>query len=188
VGDPWQALYEFRGARPEKILDLLLKENVRTLAINQSFRWQTNVQRELANLLRAGLPGTLPGRGETDVDVVIGTQWQPLWRVGTYVLPLAFRSFRGEIGEAAETLLLNHLTRRTFGHEAVYLRDALSTLGISDQGLLAQIRPELQQIAESLKVSAGAALQGVRTQLVTAVSRISPYAPYPRYSASWLSV
>jgi DNA helicase II / ATP-dependent DNA helicase PcrA len=38
VGDPWQALYVFRGARPEAVLDLIGRNTVRTLPLTLSYR------------------------------------------------------------------------------------------------------------------------------------------------------
>jgi DNA helicase-2/ATP-dependent DNA helicase PcrA len=100
---------------------------------------------------------------------------------GTDVLPLAFHSFRGEVTEAAETLLLSHVTRQLFGYDGVYLRDALSTLKILDQKLLTQIQPELQQATESLKASDTFALQRASAQLAVAVNKVSTRVLNPRY-------
>src|SRR5216683_1827472 len=104
VGDPWQALYVFRGARPEAVPELLRRTGARTLPLTRSFRWQDDIQRDLAGRLRAGKPVTLPSDGnqgaDFGVDVVLGLFWKPLWEVGSSVLPLAFQAFKGGTEEA----------------------------------------------------------------------------------------
>ena len=80
VGDPWQALYVFRGARPEVVPLLLQRTSVRTLSLTHSFRWKSPEQRELAERLRASAPATLPvqdhARDLGGVDVVLALMWE----------------------------------------------------------------------------------------------------------------
>lgn len=70
VGDPWQALYLFRGARPQVVPELLERTGVPTLPLTQSFRWRDVEQRELATKLRRGEGVILPTDPE-DPDVVL---------------------------------------------------------------------------------------------------------------------
>jgi DNA helicase-2/ATP-dependent DNA helicase PcrA len=143
VGDPWQALYVFRGARPEAVPDLVRRTGMRTLPLTRSFRWQDDAQRDLADRLRNGAPVILPGDrnegADYGVDVVLGLFWKPLWEVGSNVLPLAFHAFKGGSEEAAATLLLNHLTRNILSEDATYLRDALTALAIEDPDVPRQL-------------------------------------------------
>jgi DNA helicase II / ATP-dependent DNA helicase PcrA len=60
VGDPWQALYVFRGAKPQAVPDLLKRTGARTLPLTMSFRWDSDEQRELAERLRDGNGIVLP--------------------------------------------------------------------------------------------------------------------------------
>ena len=76
VGDPWQALYLFRGAQPEQVHELLKRTRVRTLPLRSSFRWRTDSQRHLAIDLRGGWPVTLPTAAVQDVDVVLALWWR----------------------------------------------------------------------------------------------------------------
>src|SRR5690606_34039594 len=59
VGDPWQALYVFRGARPDAVPGLIERFEVHSFVLDQSFRWRTVEQRDLACDLRAGRPSNL---------------------------------------------------------------------------------------------------------------------------------
>ncbi len=178
VGDPWQALYAFRGARPELVPELLVRTGVRTLPLTTSFRWRSEEQRDLAATLRAGQPATLPvdSTGGTDsrIDVVLALTWKQTWAVGHHVLPLAFHAFKGGNEEAAATLLLNHITRNTLSEDATYLGDALTALAILDVDVPRQLEPELQQVVEILRDDRTAALNAAYARLVLVISGVSP--------------
>lgn len=87
------------------------------------------------------------------VDVVLAREWKSLWGTAPQVLPLAFQSATGQFQEAASTLLLNEMTHRLFGLNAVYLNDALTTLGITDSRAVARLRPRLEGILDMLASS-----------------------------------
>jgi DNA helicase-2/ATP-dependent DNA helicase PcrA len=178
VGDPWQALYVFRGARPDVVPLLLERTNITTLSLTQSFRWTDDEQRELARRLRAGEPITLPAQdhaqGLGDVDVVLALMWKQLWELGGGVLPLAFHGFKGGNEEAAATLLLNHVTRNILNLDATYLNDALTALAIQDRDLPRQLEPELQQVTEMLRAPGKPALNDAYRRLVDIVTTVSP--------------
>ena len=152
VGDPWQALYGFRGARPDEVPGLLARTGMVRLPLSVSFRWRTEEQRQLADRLRAGEGVTLPSGPEDDVDVVLACQWKQLWETGAHVLPLAYGSAKGNTPEAAATLLLNQLTRTVLGENATYLSDALATLGITDPDAPRRLEPALQDVIEDSHV------------------------------------
>lgn len=134
IGDPWQALYRFRGARPDLVPELVEKNSMATLSLTESFRWRSVEQADLATRLRAGQPITIEpaGPGHADPDVVLATRWADLWEVDARVLPLAFGAAKGNVEEAGATLLLDYVTRTLLGTGAVYASDALSTLRIAD--------------------------------------------------------
>ena len=187
VGDPWQALYLFRGARPDRVRDLISRTGVKTLPLTHSFRWRSDLQRDLASALRSGSSVELPTDSslgpETGVDVVLGLFWRPLWEIGPTVLPLAFQAFRGGIEEAGATLLLNHVTRHTFSEDATYLRDALTALAITDQDVPRQIEAELQRVVDLLRTSGRPALNIAYAQLATVIRGISSRSMRPAHVA-----
>jgi DNA helicase II / ATP-dependent DNA helicase PcrA len=153
IGDPWQALYGFRGARPDLVNTLLVAASVQTLPLSKSFRWQTDEQADLAAALRRGEGVELSAIAEHQllrrgVDVVLAAVWADLWSAGSTVLPLAFGSAKGNAVEAATTLLLNQLTSVLMGVEATYLADALTTLRIADEGALRSLEPGLTSVLE----------------------------------------
>jgi DNA helicase II / ATP-dependent DNA helicase PcrA len=178
VGDPWQALYVFRGARPDVVPELLKRANVRVLPLTRSFRWRSDEQRDLATALRQGrgvvLPVRPPGSGVEDLDVVLALWWKNLWDLGASVLPLAFRGFKGGYEEAAATLLLNHLARAVFNLDAVYLGDALTALAVHDKDVPRQLEPELQVVAETLAAGGNSSIRAAYGQLVEVVKTVSP--------------
>jgi DNA helicase-2/ATP-dependent DNA helicase PcrA len=169
VGDPWQALYGFRGARPDEVPGLLARTGMVRLPLSVSFRWRTEEQRLLADRLREGEGVTLPSGPDDNVDVVLACQWKQLWETGAYVLPLAYGSAKGNTPEAAATLLLNQLTRTVFGENATYLSDALATLGITDLDAPRRLEFALQAVIEDLASGGKVALNTAYQSLVAAI-------------------
>jgi DNA helicase II / ATP-dependent DNA helicase PcrA len=169
VGDPWQALYGFRGARPDEVPGLLARTRMVRLPLSSSFRWRTEEQRLLADRLRAGEGVTLPSGPGDNVDVVLACQWKQLWETGAHVLPLAYGSAKGNTPEAAATLLLNQLTRTVLGENATYLSDALATLGITDVDAPRRLERALQTVIEDLASGGKAALNTAYHSLVAAI-------------------
>ncbi|MYV53729.1 UvrD-helicase domain-containing protein [Streptomyces sp. SID3212] len=149
VGDPWQALYGFRGARPDLVPTLIERAEMATLQLTASFRWRTSHQEDLATALRRSEPTTVPSAVLDGVDVVLAREWKPLWNTDPRVLPLAFRSASGNTQEAASTLLLNRLTRSAFGEHATYVTDAAATLRL-DEDARARLEPRLDAILARL--------------------------------------
>lgn len=184
VGDPWQALYLFRGARPQAVPQLLERAGVDTLELTESFRWRSPQQRDLATSLRSGQGVILP-TDQTDVDVVLALWWADLWNLGGGVLPLAFRGFKGGYEEAAATLLLNHVTRNIFDLDATYLNDALTALNIQDRDVPRQLEPALQGVVETLRPGGRDAVRAAYLQLVDVVGQVSARAlraPHPSHT------
>ncbi|OKJ92942.1 UvrD-helicase domain-containing protein [Amycolatopsis sp. CB00013] len=178
VGDPWQALYMFRGARPDAIPALLARTGITTLALTESFRWRGPMQRKLAANLREGhgvtLDLTASDALEGKVDVALATEWKPLWQASDGILPLAFHSFKGGIEEAAATLLLNHVTRSALGENATYLADALMTLSINAPDAAEQLNNELHQVVETLVGSEKDPVRAAYAKLAEITASFSP--------------
>ena len=169
IGDPWQALYGFRGATPEAVPGLVDRSGMDRLPLSASFRWHTEEQRDLALALRSGAGVVLSDDTERAVDVVLASEWQSLWETGDNVLPFAYGSAKGSPPEAAATLLLNQLTRTIFGEDATYAGDALTTLGITDLTVLDRLDGPLRQVLEKLREPGKAALNTAYDQLAAAI-------------------
>jgi len=172
VGDPWQALYLFRGARPQVVPELLSRTGVPTLPLNLSFRWRSDEQRDLASGLRNGQGVILP-TDEEDLDVVLALWWKELWGLGGGVLPLAYHSFKGGYEEAAATLLLNHVTRNVFDLDATYLNDALTALNVQDRDVPRQLESAFEEVVEILRPGGKEAVREAYVELVRVVGTVS---------------
>jgi DNA helicase-2/ATP-dependent DNA helicase PcrA len=48
IGDPWQALYEFRGAEPERVWDIVTGLKFKPLPVRRSFRFESAEMQDLA--------------------------------------------------------------------------------------------------------------------------------------------
>ncbi|MBN9109940.1 MAG: ATP-dependent helicase [Pseudonocardia sp.] len=132
VGDPWQALYEFRGAQPGLVEDLTLA-GFDTTALTGSFRFETEQMRIQASRLRAGLPVSLSeSEGVEQTDIILGTHWKDLWSIDDAILPLSFGSVDNKT-DALIILLLDQALRDHFGVGAIYAAEAASVLGIPSE-------------------------------------------------------
>lgn len=171
VGDPWQALYGFRGARPDLVPTLIDRADMATRQLTESFRWRTAEQEQLATALRRSESTTVPSASLDGVDVVLAREWKPLWNTHPRVLPLAFRSASGNTQEAASTLLLNQLTRSAFGEHATYAADAAATLRLDDDAR-ARLEPRLDAILAQLADSDD--LPATLADLTAAIAAESP--------------
>ncbi len=177
VGDPWQALYVFRGAKPDLVNNLIDRSDFAKRQLVRSFRWTSRSQLSLAADLRLGvgvvLPPFIERVDESYPDVVLATAWKSLWDVGDWVLPLAFKSFGGTAEEAAATLLLDHVTKRVFGENATYLADSLTTLGISDPRIVDQLQGDLASVLQVLQSETGDAATVAYRQLLFVLGKVS---------------
>lgn len=181
VGDPWQALYTFRGAGPHLVPRLVDRLAFTMVPLSNSFRFQSAEMVCIAHRLRRRAPvslGTSPPEG---VDVVLASKWKSLWLSNIRVLPLSFGTPNGAPAAAA-ILLLNHVTTLLLGQEAVYVEDALFTLGLTRQQL-STIDPTLGELLEAL-VNKGEAQ--ARQAFLTLRAKIEEHsaAKFPRIHAS----
>lgn len=177
VGDPWQALYLFRGAKPQAVQHLLTQTGTNIQSLTRSFRWKTDEQERLASYLRDGKPVTLATILPAQVDelkVVLALEWKPLWDLSDAVLPLAFGSFKGTAEEAAATLLLNHMTRTTLGQQATYLSEALTALAIAERGVLSELEGRFQRIVDLLRPAGREAPKNAYVELVRLLKDVTP--------------
>ncbi|MFD6177561.1 MULTISPECIES: UvrD-helicase domain-containing protein [unclassified Isoptericola] len=174
IGDPWQALYGFRGAQPDLVPDVIARIAATTLPLTQSFRWETEEQAALASQVRSSQPSNLPMAATVETDVVLSRQWEPLWNVDDALLPLAFKPKNGNTPYATATLLLNALTTARFGVSATYLNEALITLGITDPQSLSRLEAPLGDIIALLASDAADAAKTLWPELVSIVKTEAP--------------
>ncbi|MFF9778785.1 UvrD-helicase domain-containing protein [Streptomyces sp. NPDC013978] len=151
VGDPWQALYQFRGARPAAMEKYISENRFTTHHLDVSFRWETDRQSWITRQLRQRVPVRLPEGFAGEADVVLAHKWKQLWQCDPLVLPLAIRPGVGQVQDAICTLLLNEITQNALGTQATFLHDALVTLGLDKEALATMARPCLQAAVADLK-------------------------------------
>lgn len=154
VGDPWQALYNWRGATPEKVQTILLDTLPFTpYEQRRSFRFATDQTIELARALRAEEGVSVPPVPSTSVDVALGRRWAALWSVGENVLPIAFRTV-SNLTDAALNLLLDEVTRAKLGRKSFGRQSALVHLGMVEGDLeelqRAHFRPVLVELVAGM--------------------------------------
>lgn len=153
VGDPWQALYHFRGATPERVSEILENSGFETFPITESFRFQTEEMKSHAANLRAGLPIALPSSSEGGdggpPEVVLARWWDDLWDHGTWVAPLAF-SRAGSVRAALTHLLLDSFLRSCIGVPGAFVNEARISLGVADIETIRAFDADLQGVLRSL--------------------------------------
>lgn len=174
IGDPWQALYRFRGARPEHVPNLVQEKGFIRRPLTKSFRFRTQEAQALSARLRAGQPVTIPFGTSLDADVVLAGTWKNLWGSGDNVLPLSFSSTPENPTEAAAILLLDRVTQITLGQHATFLGEALTNLGITDPEAVARMSQPFTEILEVLASADPKSADAAWTKLVGVVRTESP--------------
>jgi DNA helicase-2/ATP-dependent DNA helicase PcrA len=168
IGDPWQALYEFRGAQPELIPQLIASQGYQTFPVTQSFRFTTAEMKHLAAELRAGRGVVIPSGSVTDMDAVLAPEWDMLWQTGDRVLPLSFGRIDNQT-DAAIVLLLDQVVTAHFGRGAIYALEAVTLLGLDAETVRAEgataLRPVLETLSEAQPRAATVAIQQLRSAL-----------------------
>lgn len=169
VGDPWQALYGWRGATPEKVQSNLLgRHDFRGFDQPESFRFETSSMRTLARQLRGGESVALAPISNAAVDVALARRWKQLWEVGDNVLPLAFRSQIGNGIDAVLCLLLDVAAGPGLGLPAHGRHNAMSRLDLPEEDLEAfradVLRPALVELVAGVPASAVIENLRVRTK------------------------
>lgn len=150
VGDPWQALCEWRGATPRKVQTLLDAYPFEEIRQEESFRFKTPEMQQLASDLRSGQAVQLDPIASEQVDVALARNWASLWGAGTNILPLAFRSSPGNMTDAALCLLLDAATRASLGRAAYGLSAALVRLGLTLDDYRAKCQSLLDECLKAL--------------------------------------
>jgi DNA helicase II / ATP-dependent DNA helicase PcrA len=163
IGDPWQALYGFRGAQPQLVPGLLQRNGCEQLPLSRSFRFKNAATVSLAAALRAGRPIAV-SKG-SNVDVVLASSWSKLWKAPDFVLPLSLGQISNRT-DAAVNVLLDHLVRSRFGMRAVFLDEAVVLLGLDKDTVLTKGPEVLGGVAAALLSGSGAeALDALRDSM-----------------------
>jgi DNA helicase II / ATP-dependent DNA helicase PcrA len=168
IGDPWQALYEFRGAQTHLISALVAERGLRTYRLTHSFRFHSPQVITLTRDLRERRPVTVPLRNNADLDVILASEWKTLWTVGSGVLPLSFGSPK-TVEKAAATLLLDLVTRAKLGRSAVFVEEAYKLLGITDPGARERLHSQLTYVLNVLASTEAKPVDMAWNDLVTAI-------------------
>lgn len=168
IGDPWQALYKWRGATPDEVQRLLGATTDRFVEYQQpqSFRFVGDQMPELARALRNGEPISLPSGTSEQVDVALARTWRPLWSAGDNILPLSFRTIENAT-DAALNLLLDVVTRGRLGVSSFGREAAIARLGLDRERFLAEQDRVFQPIVAGLR--AGKAPADVLDELRNAI-------------------
>lgn len=154
IGDPWQALYGFRGASPDEVPELVKTLAMETLYLSESFRFRSSEQQILARDLRAGIEVELrSGIAGIDCEVVIAPTWQKLWDARQpQILPLAWGAASEDVSYGLATVLLDMSARQLTGMGAVFKTEALLALGLTDAEFEA-MQPRLTEAMRGLVYS-----------------------------------
>jgi len=135
VGDPWQSLYEFRGASPDRVHDLLNGHQFHQIDMPGDRRYQTTEMKGLARRLFDERPFPVTAASDGDeFDIVLAHDWNTLWNEDRInVLPIG-RPSGLDSSELANcfVLLLNEITRSYFGQDAAGVVEARRKLGIEN--------------------------------------------------------
>lgn len=177
VGDRRQALYEFRGAKPEETDKVLRRRNFVTHRVSRSFRFESDEMRLIERQLEAGNPLVLQPGGTDGLDVVLASRWESLWAGPDQILPVSFGPVTNPT-EAAFTLLLQQVVVDHTGHAVPYLADAVALLCLNPDRVQEAGREALAPVVRALAVgSDGDAV--VLGQLSDAVAALAgrPFAP-----------
>jgi DNA helicase II / ATP-dependent DNA helicase PcrA len=168
IGDPWQALYEFRGAPPELVPKLVETQGYETFPVTQSFRFVTSETQKLAADLRAGRPVDVQTASTGEVDVVLAPEWEMLWQADPRVLPLSFGRIDNQT-DAAIVLLLDQLVGAHFARGAIFAQEAMTLLDLDPDVVRVQGAEKLRPVLDTLRTeSPDAAARAIR-QLRTAL-------------------
>lgn len=174
IGDPWQALYEFRGAQPELVPGFVAALQFEAFPVSESFRFRTDEMKTLAYELRASNPVQLHPGAAADADVLLASHWRPLWEVADDVLPFAFGQINNQT-DAAMSLLLAPIAASHFGPLAHAAPEAAAALNLAPDlvrdDLPTALAPVLDRLSGGTTDDAKAALALLRQILRDAGGR-----------------
>jgi DNA helicase-2/ATP-dependent DNA helicase PcrA len=154
VGDPWQALYGWRGAQPALVAPFAEDHHFERIPLTESFRFESEETREVAAALRGGQAISLAL--SQDNEVALARKWRHLWELPPNILPLSFGRPQNQT-QAALTLLLNHATRARLGCESMFVREAVGILNLEADRVAAESPALLGPLLDGLEAGVGEA-------------------------------
>lgn len=129
VGDPWQSIFEFRGAVPKAVESFIEEMNFSPFEVVSSHRYKSHAMQDLARRLVRGDWFEVEAAEAARVpDVVLADRWLALWECGLRVLPCGLGRVDRTTGSAALLVLLNDLTMELFGEPAADISNAIASL------------------------------------------------------------
>jgi len=187
IGDPWQALYGWRGATPDLIDPFVDAEDFERTQLTRSFRYKTSDTEQMASALRAGLPVQISDA--SSFDIVLARKWMHLWDLGDDVLPLSFGRPQNRT-HAALVLLLNVVTTSRMDMTSLFVREALAILGIEGESYWREAPAVMAPIIDQLAAGAPAAqaLDAVRDAMVSVGASQRPPSGAPDKEAAYRSM
>lgn len=137
IGDPWQTLYQWRGAKPNTVIKYCDEPSRGFVMyrLEKSYRFETSELEEAALELRNGAELSLVEGTSSDVDVVLASQWSSLWSLGANVLPLSFGR-PNDMVQALSCAMLNFLLERQFGTGSLFFDKSVQMLRLSSKALI----------------------------------------------------
>jgi DNA helicase-2/ATP-dependent DNA helicase PcrA len=135
VGDPWQSLYEFRGATPKQVDAMIASQPFRRIDMPGEHRYKSAEMLELARALFHNEPFEVHSGEEGDeFDIVLAHDWGTLWDESRISLVPAGKPSKLDRSLMASTfvLLLNEVVRERFGLEASGIGEARRALAVDD--------------------------------------------------------
>ena len=133
VGDPWQSLYEFRGASPDRVYALLSTHSFEQIDMPGHRRYLTEDMKELAQRLFDEQPFAVAAAEDGDeFDVVLAHDWNTLWDERRIDVLQMGRPSGLDGSELAYcfVLLLNEVVRGYFRRDASGVVEARRKLGV----------------------------------------------------------
>lgn len=151
VGDPWQSLYEFRDATPQRVRDFVERANVRRVDVPGEHRFDTPEMRQLVELLYDGKPFSVrPPEDGDSFDVVLAHDWADLWaETRIPVVPAEPPRLDSAIHTSCFILLLDAFIANKFERDVARATAAARRHGISIDESRARLAPLVQEISTS---------------------------------------
>lgn len=161
IGDPWQALYEWRQSVPATVRSALIASEFTELKLQTSRRFEGSMV-SLTNTLR-GSPTLLPPvcPAEHKPNVVLAQTWRQLWDLPDWVLPLAFQGRLSTITGAFVTLFVDELAQLHLG-QASPLRAEAVRMVFQNDDTVGRLTTEFAPVREALLQSPEDGLAALR--------------------------
>ena len=128
IGDKWQTLYEWRGAKPKELERCLNSAEFECCPLSDSFRFQNSTMSKIASDLRSSSSVELSVVEASQVDVALACRWNQLWSLSCDILPLSFGPLNCGI-DALFDLILDTATRSFLDVSSFRRDDAVARLG-----------------------------------------------------------